>query len=70
MKRLFGLLSELTRPAVLSNLEARIEPTVPRQFTASPFEMASDELARDGARRFSSAEQLRARVKGILSADS
>lgn len=67
MKRLFSLLSELTRPAPQPNLEGRIEPTVPRHIAASPFEMASDELARDGARRFSNIDQLRDRVKGTLS---
>ena len=70
MNRLFSLLAELTRPSEPVNLDRRVEPTVPRLIVSSPFEVASEELARDGWRRFSSVEDLRARVKGTLSPNS
>lgn len=44
---------------------ARVEPTLSRSVSLSPFELAADQLSNDGNMRFSK-DSLRARIRGEL----
>lgn len=44
---------------------ARVEPTLSKTFTLSPFEVAAEQLSTDGSMRFSR-ESLKARIKGEI----
>jgi len=43
----------------------RVEPTLSKNLTLSPFEVAAEQLSTDGSMRFNR-ESLRARIKGEL----